>query len=86
MNGRYRSLSAYLGDDDLFSSDLSDAQLKARLGHMSRVPCQVTHVSFGLLVSKFLYWRIYASLICGFERERPEYITGQLLVEKVSKT
>ncbi|KAG0580114.1 hypothetical protein KC19_4G147700 [Ceratodon purpureus] len=38
---RFRSLSAYMGDDDLFSSDFSDAQLKARLGHMSRVPCQV---------------------------------------------
>ena len=30
-----------MGDDDLFSSDFSDAQLKARLGHMARVPCQV---------------------------------------------
>ncbi|CAM6079789.1 unnamed protein product [Sphagnum tenellum] len=38
---RYRSLSAYLGDDDLFSSDLSDGELRTRLGHMSRVPCQV---------------------------------------------
>ncbi|KAH9572141.1 hypothetical protein CY35_02G130900 [Sphagnum magellanicum] len=38
---RYRSLAAYLGDDDLFSSDLSDAELRTRLGHMSRVPCQV---------------------------------------------
>ncbi|CAK9198851.1 unnamed protein product [Sphagnum troendelagicum] len=37
----YRSLSAYLGDDDLFSSDLSDGELRTRLGHMSRVPCQV---------------------------------------------
>ncbi|KAG0591658.1 hypothetical protein M758_1G228600 [Ceratodon purpureus] len=38
---RFHSLSTVLGDDDLFSSDLSDAQLKARLGHMSRVPTQV---------------------------------------------
>lgn len=38
---RFRSLSAFLGDDDLFSSDLSDSQLKLRLGHMSRVPTQV---------------------------------------------
>ncbi|CAK9191252.1 unnamed protein product [Sphagnum jensenii] len=38
---RYQSLSAYLGDDDLFSSDLSDGELRTRLGHVSRVPCQV---------------------------------------------
>lgn len=38
---RYHSLSAYMGDDDLFSSDLSDDQLKMRLGHMSNTPCQV---------------------------------------------
>ncbi len=36
---RYWSLSAYLGDDDLFSSDLSDAELRTRLGHMSRGWC-----------------------------------------------
>jgi pimeloyl-ACP methyl ester carboxylesterase len=38
---RYRSLSVRMGDDDLFSSDFTDAELKARLGHMSRVPTQV---------------------------------------------
>ncbi|KAL5701713.1 hypothetical protein ACHQM5_027023 [Ranunculus cassubicifolius] len=38
---RYHSLCAYMGDDDLFSSDLSDDQLKTRLGHMSSTPCQV---------------------------------------------
>lgn len=38
---RYHSLFAYNGDDDLFSSDLSDDQLKMRLGHMSSTPCQV---------------------------------------------
>ncbi|KAK4796763.1 hypothetical protein SAY86_029089 [Trapa natans] len=38
---RYYSLCAYMGDDDLFSSDLSDDQLKMRLGHMSSTPCQV---------------------------------------------
>ncbi|XP_010255881.1 PREDICTED: UPF0613 protein PB24D3.06c-like isoform X2 [Nelumbo nucifera] len=38
---RYYSLCAYLGDDDMFSSDLSDDQLKMRLGHMSNTPCQV---------------------------------------------
>lgn len=38
---RYHSLCAYNGDDDLFSSDLSEDQLKQRLGHMSNTPCQV---------------------------------------------
>ncbi|XP_019180531.1 PREDICTED: UPF0613 protein PB24D3.06c isoform X2 [Ipomoea nil] len=38
---RYHSLCAYNGDDDLFSSDLSDDQLKQRLGHMCNTPCQV---------------------------------------------
>ncbi|PIA24810.1 hypothetical protein AQUCO_23700001v1 [Aquilegia coerulea] len=38
---RYHSLCAYMGDDDMFSSDLSDDQLRMRLGHMSTTPCQV---------------------------------------------
>lgn len=38
---RYHSLCAYNGDDDLFSSDLSEEQLRERLGHMSNTPCQV---------------------------------------------
>ncbi|XP_024960097.1 UPF0613 protein PB24D3.06c [Cynara cardunculus var. scolymus] len=38
---RFHSLCAYMGDDDMFSSDLSDDQLKQRLAHMSNTPCQV---------------------------------------------
>ncbi|XP_068663336.1 UPF0613 protein PB24D3.06c-like isoform X2 [Aristolochia californica] len=38
---RYHSLCAYMGDDDMFSSDLTDDQLRLRLGHMSNTPCQV---------------------------------------------
>ncbi|XP_065863434.1 UPF0613 protein PB24D3.06c isoform X1 [Euphorbia lathyris] len=38
---RYQSLCAYMGDDDMFSSDLSDDQLRTRLGHMSNTHCQV---------------------------------------------
>jgi pimeloyl-ACP methyl ester carboxylesterase len=37
---RFLSLTGKEGDDDLFSSDLSDEQLKQRLGHVS-VPCLV---------------------------------------------
>lgn len=40
---RYHSLCAYMGDDDMFSSDLSEDQLKMRLGHMSNIPCQVIY-------------------------------------------
>ncbi|XP_008786931.2 UPF0613 protein PB24D3.06c-like [Phoenix dactylifera] len=38
---RYHSLCAYMGDDDMFSSDLSEDQLRLRLGHMTSTPCQV---------------------------------------------
>ncbi|CAA6669007.1 unnamed protein product [Spirodela intermedia] len=38
---RYHSLCAYMGDDDMFSSDLTDDQLRLRLGHMANTPCQV---------------------------------------------
>ena len=38
---RYYSLCSYMGDDDMFSSDLSDDQLRMRLGHMANTPCQV---------------------------------------------
>ncbi|KAF3785736.1 UPF0613 protein PB24D3-06c [Nymphaea thermarum] len=38
---RYHSLCAYMGDDDMFSSDLTDDQLRLRIGHMSNTACQV---------------------------------------------
>ncbi|KAJ4722365.1 UPF0613 protein PB24D3.06c [Melia azedarach] len=38
---RYHSLCAYMGEDDMFSSDLSDDQLRQRLGQMANTPCQV---------------------------------------------
>uniref|UniRef100_A0A0E0E929 AB hydrolase-1 domain-containing protein n=1 Tax=Oryza meridionalis TaxID=40149 RepID=A0A0E0E929_9ORYZ len=38
---RYHSLCAYMGDDDMFSSDLSEDQLRQRLGHMSTTQCLV---------------------------------------------
>ncbi|XWS13559.1 hypothetical protein CRYUN_Cryun36dG0047400 [Craigia yunnanensis] len=40
---RYNSLCAYMGDDDMFSSDLNDDQLRLRLGHMANTPCQVPY-------------------------------------------
>ncbi|GJN24888.1 hypothetical protein PR202_gb12662 [Eleusine coracana subsp. coracana] len=38
---RYHSLCSYMGDDDMFSSDLSEDQLRQRLGHMSTTQCQI---------------------------------------------
>uniref|UniRef100_A0ACD5UNU2 Uncharacterized protein n=1 Tax=Avena sativa TaxID=4498 RepID=A0ACD5UNU2_AVESA len=38
---RFHSLCAYMGDDDMFSSDLSEDQLRQRLGHMSTTQCEV---------------------------------------------
>ncbi|CAL5066423.1 unnamed protein product [Urochloa decumbens] len=38
---RYHSLCSYMGDDDMFSSDLSEDQLRQRLGHMSTTQSQV---------------------------------------------
>ncbi|XP_039163721.1 UPF0613 protein PB24D3.06c [Eucalyptus grandis] len=38
---RFYSLCAYMGEDDMFSSDLTDDQLRMRLGHMCNTPCQV---------------------------------------------
>jgi hypothetical protein len=41
---RFHSLCAYMGDDDMFSSDLSEDQLRQRLGHMSTTQCQVLYL------------------------------------------
>ena len=38
---RFHSLASFGGDDDLFSSDFSDDQLKERLAHMAAWPTLV---------------------------------------------
>ncbi|KAK3440886.1 hypothetical protein EUGRSUZ_B01143 [Eucalyptus grandis] len=38
---RFYSLCAYICEDDVFSSDLTDDQLRMRLGNMCNTPCQV---------------------------------------------
>ncbi|CAI5532957.1 unnamed protein product [Closterium sp. Naga37s-1] len=38
---RFHSLACTGGDDDLFSSDFPDEELKERLGHMGALPCLV---------------------------------------------
>lgn len=62
MFDRYHSLCAYNGEDDLFSSDFSDDQLKQKLGHMSNTPCQVgdqVHSSFD---SYFFIYSFYVEV------------------------
>ncbi|KAG8658732.1 hypothetical protein MANES_03G184900v8 [Manihot esculenta] len=49
---RYHSLCAYMGDDDMFSSDLTDDQLKTRLGHMCNTPCQALVIMFQVMILK----------------------------------
>ena len=43
---RYHSLHTRNGEDDMFSSDLSDKELKEKLGHMSATPSLVHPLSF----------------------------------------
>jgi hypothetical protein len=50
-----------MGDDDMFSSDLSEDQLRQRLGHMSTTQCQVCcSAKFLALSTKTIL------LLCGF--------------------
>ncbi|KAJ7522018.1 hypothetical protein O6H91_19G079200 [Diphasiastrum complanatum] len=61
---RYRSLSAYMGDDDMFSSDLTDEQLRVRLGHMSRIPCQVIFSMSDEYVPEYVNKPILVQRLC----------------------
>ncbi|KAL1536260.1 UPF0613 protein PB24D3.06c [Salvia divinorum] len=38
---RFHSLCAYNGDDDMFSTDFSEDQLRQKLGHMSNTPTSI---------------------------------------------
>ena len=39
---RFHSLTSKMGDDDMFSSDFTDDELKSKLGHV-RVPVLIVH-------------------------------------------
>ncbi|PHU30513.1 hypothetical protein BC332_02606 [Capsicum chinense] len=73
---RYHSLCAYNGEDDLFSSDFSDDQLKQKLGHMSNTPCQVIF-SMGYLTIVLVYAFSNLCRLCramgGAEKVEIEY-------------
>ncbi|CAH9080555.1 unnamed protein product [Cuscuta europaea] len=74
---RYHSLSAYNGDDDLFSSDLSDDQLKQRLGHMVSTPCQVIFSMGDEYVPDYVDKKALVDRLCramgGAEKAEIEY-------------
>lgn len=61
---RYHSLCAYNGDDDMFSSDLSDDQLKMRLGHMSNTPCQVIFSMADEYVAEYVDKKALVDRLC----------------------
>ncbi|XP_020960044.1 UPF0613 protein PB24D3.06c isoform X3 [Arachis ipaensis] len=62
---RYHSLCAYNGDDDLFSSDLSEDQLRMRLGHMSSTHCQKVYTN--------CLWECYFTIEGDLNRKRTYY-------------
>ncbi|GMH28463.1 hypothetical protein Nepgr_030306 [Nepenthes gracilis] len=61
---RYHSLCAYMGDDDMFSSDLSDDQLRMRLGHMSNTPCQVIYSMADEYVPEYVNKKALVERLC----------------------
>ncbi|KAL5541676.1 hypothetical protein UlMin_009386 [Ulmus minor] len=74
---RYHSLCAYMGDDDMFSSDLSDDQLRMRLGHMSNTPCQVIFSMSDEYVPDYVDKKALVERLCkalgGAEKVEIEY-------------
>nr|AFK45298.1 unknown [Lotus japonicus] len=74
---RYHSLCSYNGDDDLFSSDLSDDQLRMRLGHMSSTHCQVIFSMADEYVPEYVDKKALVERLCramgGAEKVEIEY-------------
>ncbi|KAG4202283.1 hypothetical protein ERO13_A05G316600v2 [Gossypium hirsutum] len=74
---RYNSLCAYMGDDDMFSSDLNEHQLRMRLGHMSSTPCQVIFSMDDEYVPEYVDKKALVERLCramgGAEKVQIEY-------------
>jgi pimeloyl-ACP methyl ester carboxylesterase len=74
---RYHSLCSYMGDDDMFSSDLSDDQLKQLLGHMSNTPCQVIYSMGDEYIPDYVDKKALVERLCkamgGAEKVEIEY-------------
>ncbi|KAL5785441.1 hypothetical protein ACOSQ2_007833 [Xanthoceras sorbifolium] len=61
---RYYSLCSYMGDDDMFSSDLSEDQLRTRLGHMANTPCQVIFSMADQYVPEYVDKKALVARLC----------------------
>ncbi|XP_039115151.1 UPF0613 protein PB24D3.06c [Dioscorea cayenensis subsp. rotundata] len=74
---RYHSLCAYMGDDDMFSSDLSEDQLRLRLGHLSNTPCQIIFSMADEYVPEYVDKKALVDRLCramgGAEKVEIEY-------------
>ncbi|KAK6913869.1 Fusarinine C esterase SidJ [Dillenia turbinata] len=74
---RYHSLCSYMGDDDMFSSDLSDDQLRLKLGHMSSMPCLIIFSMADEYVPEYVDKKALVERLCramgGAERVEIEY-------------
>ncbi|KAL8490744.1 hypothetical protein ACS0TY_022657 [Phlomoides rotata] len=62
---RYHSLYAYNGDDDLFSSDFSEDQLKQKVGHMSNTPTLVMFSMADEYVPEYVDKSAFVDRLCG---------------------
>ncbi|KAK6930026.1 Fusarinine C esterase SidJ [Dillenia turbinata] len=86
---RYHSLCSYMGDDDMFSSDLSDDQLRLRLGHMSNTPCLIIFSMADEYVPEYVDKKALVERLCramgGAERVEIEY-GNHSLSNRVSET
>ncbi|XP_047975590.1 UPF0613 protein PB24D3.06c-like isoform X2 [Salvia hispanica] len=61
---RYHSLHTRNGEDDMFSSDLSDKELKEKLGHMSATPSLVIYSMAGEHVPQHVNKQEFGGRLC----------------------
>ncbi|KAH7573710.1 hypothetical protein JRO89_XS03G0196300 [Xanthoceras sorbifolium] len=64
VKSKYYSLCSYMGDDDMFSSDLSEDQLRTRLGHMANTPCQVIFSMADQYVPEYVDKKALVARLC----------------------
>ncbi|XP_011071537.1 UPF0613 protein PB24D3.06c [Sesamum indicum] len=74
---RYHSLCAYNGDDDMFSSDFNEDQLRQKLGHMSNTPTLVMFSMADEFVPEYVDKKALVNRLCramgGAEKVEVEY-------------
>lgn len=74
---RYHSLSAYNGDDDMFSSDFSEDQLRLKIGHMSNTPTLVIFSMGDEYIPEYVDKKALVDRLCtamgGAEKAEIEY-------------